>query len=81
MAGCKPAKSLPVKREKETECGASVSRGLKRVNTRALHSHSLLCCCAPFILAVCAIAKLVSHLLKATLEFIRRPTGCIIALL
>jgi hypothetical protein len=65
MAGCKPAESPLAEREKKRECGAGVSRNgdLKRADTHGLRSHSLLCCCAPSVLAACAAAELSMPLL------------------
>ena len=78
--GGEQAESSLAEREKERERAASVLRdaGLKRAKTHSLRSHSLLSCCASFLFAACAAGKLLPHLLKATLEFIRRRTSCII---
>ena len=78
--GGEQAESSLEEREKERERAASVLRdaGLKRAKTHSLRSHSLLSCCASFLFTACAAGKLLPHLLKATLEFIRRRTSCII---
>lgn len=80
MAGRKPAESPLAEREKKRECGAGVSQngGSKRVDTRGLRFHSLLCCYAPSELAACAAAELcdaAAAVLEGTLEFIWPASG------